>query len=98
MIKSTLKKAQAYAALGKGNSAWGVCVTGSILRLFQGSSCASPVWKEDYDLTSQVTVTGLSTPVYFGGPRGEASAAATINISTPLDSTSISVNTAGGIN
>lgn len=100
-VSSQLWKAQSYAVEGKsisGSVVWGVCVTGSILRLFNGS-CGSPVFKEDYQIPPGVSVTGLSG-VTFDNLRGEPSAATTVVVGSGLGSNTITVNPVGliGIN
>lgn len=91
---SNLRKAQAYAIDKKDNATWGVCLTGSTIRLFSGS-CASPNIKNDYQLPSDVTVSGLST-VTFSQLRGEPSSAQTISIVGSGKSKTININLLGG--
>ncbi len=95
-IASEISKAQNYAMDGKsvsGSMVWGVCKTGSIIRMFNGS-CASPNQKEDFTLGNGVTVTGL-TSVVFSNSRGEPDAVTTISVTTALGSNTININAAG---
>ena len=92
---SSLRKAQAYAIDKKNNTVWGVCLTGSTIRLFAGT-CASPTIKNDYSLPSDITVSGLST-VTFSNLRGEPSAPQTITIDSGDKTKTITINLLGGI-
>lgn len=96
MLISSLHKAQQYAIDNKNNLIWGVCLNGSILRLY-GGSCLSPTIKDDYQLPSSVTVSGLSD-LSFSRFQGEPTAAATIIISTALKNAAVFINSLGGIN
>jgi prepilin-type N-terminal cleavage/methylation domain-containing protein len=91
---SSLRKAQAYAIDKKDNATWGVCLTSNTIRLFSGS-CASPNIKNDYQLPSDVTVTGLST-VTFSQLRGEPSSSQSIVITGSGKSKTIDINLLGG--
>lgn len=94
-LVGSLRKAQAYAIDGKENGVWGVCLAGSEIRLFAGS-CVSPVFSEDFDLSSTVTISGLSA-VTFSRLRGEPSVPLTISLMTDIDSRTVVLNEAGGI-
>lgn len=97
-VLSQMHKAQSYAMEGKsisGNDTWGVCITGNIYRMFNGS-CASPNVKDDYDIPNGVTIGGLTT-ITFGNLRGEPSAPGTVTITTSLGSSSITLNAVGMI-
>jgi prepilin-type N-terminal cleavage/methylation domain-containing protein len=91
---SSLRKAQSYSMDNKNGSAWGVCVTGSTLRLFSGS-CASPTISENFAIPSTVTITGLSNVTF--NQRGEPSTSTTSVVSTALESATIQLNIAGGL-
>ncbi len=94
MVLSSLRKSQAFAIDKKNNTTWGVCLTGTTIRLFSGT-CASPDIKNDYLLPANVTVSGLST-VTFSNLRGEPSSAQTITISGGGKTKTISINLLGG--
>ena len=94
-VVAALHKAQANAMEGRGDSAWGICLTGSIIRVYRGS-CGSPAQKEDWAISSTVTVTGLSDTT-FSRLRGEPSAARTITVSNLAGSKTINLNLGGGI-
>lgn len=94
-IIGSLRKAQAYAIDGKNNTTWGVCLSDSDIRLF-GGSCGSPTFSEDFGLPKTVTISGLPT-VTFSRLRGEPSNALSIIIATNIDSRSVYLNEAGGI-
>lgn len=95
ILVSSIRKAQTYAQANKNNQTWGICLTGSVLRLFS-SSCASPVIKDDYTLPSSITITGLST-VTFSSLRGEPSLPQFITISDSGTSKTVTINSVGGI-
>ena len=97
-VMSELRKAQNYATGGKlisGSSVWGVCLTGNVFRMFNGS-CVSPNFYEDYQVPSGVSITGIST-VTFGNLRGEPTGPTSIDISSSLGSRTITINSAGSI-
>lgn len=95
MVVSQLRKAQTAAFQRKQDATWGVCYTGGTLRLFSGS-CGSPSYSENYSVPSSVSVTGLTTITFDA--RGEPSSTATINLSTSIESGSVAINSAGGLN
>lgn len=95
MLVSSIQKAQSYAISKKNNVSWGVCLTGSTIRMF-GSSCASPTIKDDYILPSSVGISGLST-VTFSNFRGEPSSAQTIKLTGNGKTYTLTVNMAGGV-
>lgn len=95
-VASEIYKSQSYAMDGKtigGNSVWGVCITGNIFRMFNGS-CAAPNFREDYVIPNQVTVSGI-TSVTFGNLRGEPNVVSTINVVSGLGSNTITLSAAG---
>ncbi len=97
-VLSEIWKAQSNAMVGRaisGNEVWGVCVTGGIFRMFNGS-CASPNYREDFTIPNGVTVSGL-TSITFGNLRGDPSSATTITVSSSLDSNTITINAAGQV-
>lgn len=96
MTISSLQKAQSYAISKKNNLSWGVCLTGTTIRMF-GGSCASPTIKDDYQLPVSVGITGLST-VTFSNFRGEPNATLNIVITDGAVSKTIIVNGGGGMN
>jgi len=95
IVVSSLRKAQNYSLSKKNNLTWGVCLTGSTVRLF-GGTCASPTIKDDYVLPANVSITGLST-VTFSSLRGEPSAPQAISISSNNKTFLININSVGGL-
>lgn len=93
-VVGSVQKAQNYAMVGKNNTTWGVCVTGGNLRLFAGS-CNAPTYQENYSVNGAAGVSGL-TSVTFNS-RGEPSATQNIQVTSSVDTTSILVTAAGGI-
>lgn len=98
----TIRKAQSYAMDGRNNaSVWGACITtdsgSQIIRLYSGS-CGTPAYSEDFTVPGTVTITdgGLSD-VVFTPTRGEPSALLNLTISSSIDSTTVSVTQAGGM-
>lgn len=94
-IVGTSIKARNYAMDRKYGNAWGICKTGTNIRLFSGS-CASPGFHEDYDIPTTVTVSDF-TNITFSSLNGEPSTTALITVSTYLDTKTITINAAGGI-
>ncbi len=94
MTLSSLRKSQAYAIDRKSNSTWGVCLTGSTIRLFSGT-CGSPIISNDYILPADVTISGLST-VTFNSFRGEPSSAQSITLTGVGKTKTININLLGG--
>ncbi len=95
-VMSEIWKAQAYSMDGKsisGNNLWGVCITGTTFRMFDGS-CANPNFKEDFSIPANVTVSGIGS-VTFDDLTGTPSAVSTISISSSLGSNTITINGAG---
>ena len=92
---STLRKAQTYAISGKDNAVWGVCVSGSNIRLF-GGTCGVPSRKEEIGIPSDVTVGGFST-VTFTSSRGEPSTAFTFTLSNQAGTKTIIINQTGNV-
>jgi hypothetical protein len=95
-VTSEIWKAQAYAMDGKtigGNDIWGVCITGTTFRLFNGS-CATPNFREDYAMPAGVTISGISS-VTFNSLTGVPSAISTITITSDLGENTITINGAG---
>ena len=95
IVLSSLRKAQAFSIDDKSNTTWGVCLTGSTIRLFSGS-CASPTVANDYAVPANIGVSGLST-ITFTNLRGELTSAQTITLSGSGKSKTISINILGGI-
>lgn len=93
-VISTIRKAQAYALDGKNGAVWGVCTSGNNLRLYAGS-CSSPTISENFSIPSTVSISGFSDTTFT--TRGEPSNPLSITISTSLDSSSIQVNSTGGL-
>jgi len=95
ILVSSLRKAQGYAIAKKNNLTWGVCLTGTTIRMF-GGSCASPTIKDDYLLPVGVSTSGLST-VTFSSLRGEPNTAQNINITGNGKTFNLIINSAGGL-
>lgn len=97
-VMSEINKAQTYAMDGKiigGSTVWGVCITGNMFRMFNGS-CASPNFREDYTFPGGVSMSGI-TEITFSNLRGEPSTASTINIVSSVGSSAVTINAAGMI-
>lgn len=92
-VISSLHRAESLSLDGKGTSSWGICKTGSIVRVYQGS-CASPTIKEDSSISTNVTITGLSD-VTFSRVNGEPSSTLSIAISSGAGTKNITLNTLG---
>lgn len=93
-VIGTIRKAQQYAMDGKNDATWGACVTGTNIRLFQGT-CTTPTFSEDFSIPTSVTVSGFAETTF--SKRGEPSGAVTITISSATGSHTVSINAAGGI-
>jgi len=94
-VLGSLRKAQTYSMSGKSNSIWGVCVNAEVLRVYTGS-CTNPSYHEDYTIPGVISVSGLNDTTFSVG-RGEPSTTSSITVTSVLDSDSVVVNTAGGI-
>lgn len=94
-VIGTIRKAQANSINGKNDTVWGICVSGSVLRLYT-NTCASPTISEDFDIPTSVSVSGLSDTT-FSKRRGEPSGTLTITLTSTIDSTTITLNAAGGL-
>lgn len=94
-VIGTIRKAQENSINGKNNTAWGICISGSVLRLYAGT-CASPTISEDFDIPGTITITGLSDTT-FSKRRGEPSGILTISIESYIKTDTITLNPAGGL-
>lgn len=94
-VLGAFRKAQFYSISKKNDSTWGVCLDSGKLRLYRGS-CISPTYAEDYTIPSVISVSGLNDTTFSFG-RGEPSTTSTIIISSTLDSDTVIINQAGGI-
>lgn len=95
-VSSEIHKAQSYAMSGKvigGSNVWGVCITGNLFRMFNGS-CSSPNFREDYAFPGGVTMSGISS-ITFGSLRGEPTPAGAVNVVSTLGSNTVNINAAG---
>lgn len=90
---SALHRAQSLSLDGKGNTEWGICKIGSVIRVYQGS-CTTPTIKEDTNIPSTVTVTGLSD-ITFSRVTGEPSSTLSISITSGAGTKNITLNTLG---
>ena len=96
MLISSMRKAQDYAIAKKNNLTWGVCLTGTTIRMF-GCTCASPTIKDDYVLPVNVGISVLST-VTFTSFRGEPSSDQSIDLTGNNQTFHLIINSAGGLN
>lgn len=92
---SSVRKAQSNAMNKKNGSVWGVCLSGTNIRLYSGS-CVSPLVKEDFDIPNSVDVTNLTDTTF--NLRGEPSVVLNITVATSQESAVVNVNSAGGVN
>lgn len=93
-IVGSARKAQTYAMSGKEGVAWGVCMNSGDVRMY-GDDCAVPLIKEDIDVPQSISVSGISDTSF--NRRGEPSSPLTITVSSAIESKSIVINRAGGI-
>lgn len=98
LIAGSLRKAQAYAASGKGSSNWGVAYTAPTITLYKGSDFASrsQAVDEPISVNSNIIVSGL-TDINFSRPSGLPSTTATIIVTGNSTVKSITVNSQGRI-
>ena len=94
-LVGTIRKAQSYSMDGKNDSLWGVCLSGSNIRLYTGS-CSTPTISENYSYASSVSITGL-TDTTFSRLRGEPSNLLNVAISTDIGSSTVTLNAGGGL-
>lgn len=94
-VVAATRKAQIYAMSGKGSGPWGVCITGTTYRMFNGS-CASPTQKDDYAFHAGVSASGI-TSITFDSKTGTPSAVSTITITSSIGTKNVSINAAGMI-
>jgi prepilin-type N-terminal cleavage/methylation domain-containing protein len=94
-VVGTIRKAQMYSMNGKNGVVWGFCLTSNKIRVYQGT-CASPTTKEDFDIPSTISVSGLSDTT-FSLRRGEPNQSLTITIQAFVGTTTITLNRAGGM-
>ncbi len=92
-VKGYLRKAQGYAIDKKDDQVWGVCISGTTLRLFSGS-CSTPVFAEEYTIPSSISITGLNEITF--SDSGEPSSVLDIAINSDIETYTIQVNGAGG--
>lgn len=90
-ITEQMHKAQVYAMMGKNNSSWGVKKVGNTLTLF---SSASSAFDENFNLTSAISVSGLTT-VTFSKGTGLPDTTPTITISGGGNSKTLTINSQG---
>ena len=96
-VISIIRKAQGYAMDNKNDSTWGVCTTGSVMRLFQGT-CGTPVFSEDFVIPATITISGLTTTTF--NRRGEpnpSNGLTSVIVSTNIGSMSATMNSSGGL-
>lgn len=92
-LVSALHRVQSLSLDGKGSGEWGICQTGNIIRVYQGT-CVSPTIKEDSSIPSTVTVSGLTTTTYALS-SGEPSGTLAITVTSGAGTKNITVNTLG---
>lgn len=95
-ILSILRKAQIYAITRKDGQTWGVCSTAGKIRLYS-ASCNSPAYYEDFQPYSSIAISGLSD-ITFSNTRGEPNVIVSILLTSSLETFTIVINNAGGIN
>jgi len=96
-VVSVIRKAQGYAMDGKNNAVWGVCMSGSNIRLFRGT-CASPLFSEDFIVPSTVIVSGLTETTFsLRGEPTPINGLVGITVTTAVGTRTITVNAGGGI-
>jgi hypothetical protein len=93
-VVGSLRKAQSYSITHRLGQNWGVCVHNNAVRIYAGS-CGSPSFHQDTPLEQNITVTGLSNIVF--NRRGEPSAPITVTVTSNIESTSYTLNSAGRI-
>ncbi|MCB0749558.1 MAG: type II secretion system protein [Ignavibacteriae bacterium] len=92
----TISKAQTYGMSRKNDENWGVCVQADQIVLFSGT-CTSPTFTETYNIPKNVTV-GFDNDLIFSNLRGEPDNEVNVTLATNLQTKTLSVNSAGGIN
>lgn len=90
----SIRKAQAHAMDGRNNETWGICRLGNAVRVYSGS-CAGPTLSEDFSIPTTIAVSNFSDTTF--NSRSEPSQPISVVISTSIESISIEVNAAGGI-
>lgn len=93
VLVSSIRKAQSYAMDGKDGAAWGICLSGSSIRVFE-TSCTSPAIKEDYSIPGNISLTGLPTTTFSSG-RGEPSATFSAQVTSGVNLRIVQINSAG---
>lgn len=98
-LKSTLRRARAYASAERQGSGYGVKILPGEFVLFQGSTYASRTVAEDehIDYSAALTVTGTSDEIRFSPLYATSSVSGTINIAGDAGQRTISINSAGKI-
>lgn len=99
VLKSTLRRAHAYAAAERQGSGYGVKILPGTFVLFQGATYASRTAAEDeqIDYPSSLSVTGTSDEIRFSPLYATSSVSGTINIAGDAGTRIISINGAGKI-
>lgn len=93
-IISQIRKAQEYSMDGRNDETWGICITDSNLKLYSGT-CSTPSISENFSIPSSVNISGLSDTTF--NLRGEPSVNLSIIVSSDLESSTIELNSAGGL-
>lgn len=97
-LTSSVRIAQINTISAKGNSRWGVTVTGGQIVLFKGDSYAlrDPIFDEKYSIPSSISITPFE--VVFEKLTGNSTGALTITVSSNLgESTQVIVNQVGSV-
>lgn len=81
-LEGSLRKAQAYALVGKNDARWGVTIDTSRIVLFQGNSYAgrNAAFDEVYDIRGGVEITGVGE-VVFSRVTGRPDTTPTVTVS-----------------
>ncbi|PIR64101.1 MAG: hypothetical protein COY81_01935 [Candidatus Pacebacteria bacterium CG_4_10_14_0_8_um_filter_43_12] len=93
-IKSNISKAQNYSLDNKNDTTWGVCISGTELRMYSGS-CDSPSYSEEYSIPSSISVTGFTNIAF--SLDGTLPDALTVSVSSSISDTTYTVNQLGQI-
>ncbi len=81
-LEGSLRKAQAYAMVGKNDARWGVSVDADRITLFQGDSYVgrNAAFDEVYDIQGGVVITGVGE-VIFSRVTGRPDTTPTVTVS-----------------
>ena len=94
-LVSMFKKSQEYAIDKKRGLVWGVCMTGSKIKLY-GGTCADPQYSEEWAIPASSAITGFSDITF--NHQGEPSSAVIGKIETQFKTVTFNLNSVGGLN